>query len=708
MTTAVAAPTTGVMAQASASGVTLRLYGEIGWEVMASEVADAIQGANGKDVSVHVFSYGGSAGEGLAIYNILSSYPGTVTTVIDGIAASAGGIIFMAGKNRVMPENALFHLHSTWGSASGDAEKMRNLADQFDAHSQSYRDIYAKKSGQAPERVDEWMTAGSGSGTWFSAADAMAAGFATEVAAAEEIKALVPPPPGDRFPNAPAALAAWSGASAIITEGLNSPQAQQMAVSATAAEAAMINPQESPPLQPQAQAPAAAQAAVTPQPSDDAEKLALRRENEIRRCAAQASLPPDQVDALIAGGKPFADVALEIVRAHAATVENRSQAGHPARIGVIRDEGQTVTEGLQDAVWAKIRPNEAPSDKAIPYRGMRMMEILRTYASTRGINTVGRTPHELISLALHVSDDFPNILSGVANKSMMNGYAEEVHQWDQFSRRRDLPDFRPTNDMFVAGSLDPIKVNQGDQSDKTKIDARMEGSEYQMATLQDGKTSWRLDKFTRGLRIAEEVFINDDLSALDAVPDMFGRGARRVQANAIYGLITGNSTVSMDGQVLFHNSHNNAGAGLINIEGMGFGKLKLFTQKDPSGNPLELEPDFLLAPAAQRVTAEQFLYPNGYAPSALTGNAGPNPFARSLRDIYSARLDSTSTTQWYLIAGPGKVEGIVYGFLQGESGPTLTTDTKRNPDCVEFLFRMYFGCAIKDWRFIYRASGVAP
>jgi hypothetical protein len=61
-----------------------------------------------------------------------------------------------------------------------------------------------------------------------------------------------------------------------------------------------------------------------------------------------------------------------------------------------------------------------------------------------------------------------------------------------------------------------------------------------------------------------------------------------------------------------------------------------------------------------------------------------------------------------LIAGPGKVEGIVYGFLQGESGPTLTTDTKRNPDCVEFLFRMYFGCAIKDWRFIYRASGVAP
>jgi ATP-dependent protease ClpP protease subunit len=710
MTNTIAAPTTGVSAQFYANGLTLRLYGDVGIDVTAVDVASELQGANGRDVSVHVFSSGGSASEGLAIYNILSSYSGSVTTIIDGIAASAAGIIFMAGSKRIMPENTLFHMHSTWGYASGNAEKMRSLAEQFDAHTQAFIEIYIKKSGQDREKVNEWLIAGSGNGTWFSAADALAMGFATEVAPAEEVRARLPAPPAGRLDNAPPTLATWFTTSANIPTEFDS--SAQMPVSASAAEAAPPAPVPPAPVPPAPVAPAmaavSAHAAATASESSAAELAALRRENEIRRCAAQASLPPDQVDALIAGGKPFADVALEIVRAHAATVENRSQAGHPARIGVTRDHGDTIVEGLTDAVLAKIKPNDAPSDKAIPYRGMRMMEFVRTYANSRGINTVGRTPHELISLALHVSDDFSNILSNAANKSMMTGWAEETHQWDQFSRRRDLPDFRPTNDMFVSGSLDPIKVNQGDQSDKTKIDARMEGSEYQMATLQDGRTSWRLDKFTRGLRVAEEVFINDDLSALQAVPEMFGRGARRVQANAIYALITGNATVSMDGLPLFHASHNNTGAGLINVDGMATGMLKLSTQKDPAGNPLELEPDFFLGPRALQATAMQFLYPNNYAPSVLSGNAGPNPYAGAVRDLYSARLDTTSTTQWYLIAGPGKVEGIVYGYLEGESGPTLTTDTKRNPDCVEFLFRMYFGCAIKDWRFIYRASGVAP
>jgi hypothetical protein len=183
---------------------------------------------------------------------------------------------------------------------------------------------------------------------------------------------------------------------------------------------------------------------------------------------------------------------------------------------------------------------------------------------------------------------------------------------------------------------------------------------------------------------------------------------RSVQANSIYALITGNANAGIDGLPLFHASHNNSGTGTLGVDGMNTARLKMVTQKDPSGNPLELEADFLLAPQSLYATGRQFLYPGpAYSPAVLTGANGPNPFSGQLVDIYSSRLDADSTTKWYTIAGKTKIEGIVYGYLQGEGGPTLTTVTKRNPDCVELLFRMYFGCAIKDYRFIYRSSGVA-
>ena len=700
----------GVQVLARATSVVLRLYGEVGFDILASETSKALEGAQGKPVSVHVFSYGGSAGEGLAIYNILKAHKGEVETVIDGIAASAGGLIFMAGDKRKMPENSLFHIHSTWGSASGPAEEMRSKAEMFEAHSNSYRDIYASVSGQEPSRVDEWMKASGGSGTWFTAAEAQVVGFATELIDPVEIAAAVRTDVVARFP-AVASLISVAGCKSFR---MDTQTKEAMADSASAAEAATPNeptaPAQSPPA-PHATQMAAPQASATSGIADaKAEIERLKRENSIRTCAAHANLRPEQVQELIDSGKPFEQCATEIVKAHAsATTEapQASVAGHPARLHTLKDQGEKLVEGLQEAIWAKIKPGAELAESARQYRGLRTMELIRIYAESRGINTMGRTPYELIPMALHVSDDLPNVFGTAANRSMMTGYAEEQHRWDAFCRRRDLPDFRPTNDIFVSGTLDLVKVNQGDQSDKTKIDARMEGSEYSMATIQDGKTSWRLDKFTRGLRISEEALINDDLSALDSLPEMFGRGARRVQANTIFGLITSNAAVSMDNQALFHASHNNTGAGLLNIDGLNAGFLKFATQKDPAGNPLELEPDFLLAPAALRGTGLQVIGSMDYVPNQLSGNAGPNPYAGALQPIYSSRLDATSATQWYLIAGPGKVEGITYGFLQGEDGPTLTTTAKRNVDCLEFLCRMYFGATIRDWRFIYRASGAA-
>ena len=51
-------------------------------------------------ITVHINSNGGELKEGLGIYNVLKSRD--VTTVCEGFAASAGSVIFCAGKTRIM------------------------------------------------------------------------------------------------------------------------------------------------------------------------------------------------------------------------------------------------------------------------------------------------------------------------------------------------------------------------------------------------------------------------------------------------------------------------------------------------------------------------------------------------------------------------------------------------------------------------------
>ena len=232
----------------------------------------------------------------------------------------------------------------------------------------------------------------------------------------------------------------------------------------------------------------------------------------------------------------------------------------------------------------------------------------------------------------------------------------------------------------------------------------LEGGEYKAGTLKEAEATWKLSTYARKICISRQAIINDDLSALERTPEYLGRGFRRLESNLVWALITGNSVTSVDGQVLFHASHNNTGAGVIGIAGMNAAKKAMRKQTDISSVTVNLTPDYLVVPTDLEATALQFLYPTGYAPSAMTGAAGPNVYAGSMQLIVEPRLDG-SAVQWYAASAPSKVEGLVYGYLADEPGPTITSVPERDPDGLTLLARFDFGCAVKDYRFIYRSSG---
>lgn len=684
----------GVSVKAAATAPVMQLYGDVGLDVLASDVAKSLESAGGRDITINLFSYGGDAGEGLAIHDILARYQGKKTIIIDGVAASAGSMVAMAGDRVVMPDNALLMIHNCWSMAAGDADSLRTSANLLDTYSASYRQTYAKKSGANETQVDEWMAAGSGAGTWFTAAAAVEAGLADEVAAPVDVRASVPQMPSDRFSNPPAALLkSWAAIHSLNAEEKPKPSLKQMTTQSQAggAPAATVE------VQPVAAA-ATEAAPVTTKAveavsasAESATVAALRREADIRRCAAQAGLTADVVQAMVDGGKPFTDVAMEIVTTHASVIEGRAgAAGHPARIQVTRDAGDTVMAGIGDMLHARINPGTEISDAGKQYRGYSLMEVVRIFAESRGINTAGRSKSDLVAMAMHSTSDFPLLFSNLAGKTLTAAYEEEPHTWKPLARQRNLPDFKQASDLVLAADLAPELL--------------LEGGEYKKGTLQEAQATWKLATYARKVCITRQAIINDDLSALERTPEYLGRGFRRLESNLVWGLITGNAVTSVDGLALFAAGHNNTGTGAIGIAGVNSAKKAMRKQTDISGVTVNLTPDYLVVPTDLEATALQFLYPTGYAPSTLTGANGPNVYAGAMQLIVEPRLDG-SATQWYAASAPSKVEGLVYGYLADEPGPTVTTVPERDPDGVTLLARFDFGCAVKDYRFIYRSTG---
>jgi hypothetical protein len=426
-----------------------------------------------------------------------------------------------------------------------------------------------------------------------------------------------------------------------------------------------------------------------------------RLELAVRRAASEAKLDEPTVQRILAEhkGRPQTEAVIAVVREHARRVEDRApaHAGHPARVEVTRDAGDSLVRSFNDEIERRVGLLKAPTDAGKQVQGHSLLEMVRSYLQSRGTDTAGMSRSEVVRRGFHSTSDFPLLFANVANKRLLAAYAEEVQTWRPLARQRNLPDFKQVSDLQIAGQVVPEKI--------------LEGGEYKAGTLTEGRATWNLATYGKKITVTRQAIINDDLDSLSRVPETLGRGCRLLESNLVWDLITNGSlgaTVSLDGQALFHSTHNNTFTGatsVIGIPGMSEAKVKLRKQADLAGNRLSLRPAYMLVPLELETTALQFLFPTGYSPAALTGASGPNPFAAGVELIVEPRLSDDSTAFWYVTASPNQVEMITFGYLAGEEGPTITTTEERDPDGVELLVRMDFGATLSDFRGFVRCAG---
>ena len=154
------------------------IYDEISWwGITAQAFVDELREITDPQIHLHLNSPGGDVFDAHAIYQALVDHKATVTTLVDGLAASAASVVAMAGERIVMGRAAMLMIHDAWGLAIGNAADMRDMAERLDKISDVIASVYAERAGGPLEFWRAAMVEES----WYDADEAVQAGLADEV-----------------------------------------------------------------------------------------------------------------------------------------------------------------------------------------------------------------------------------------------------------------------------------------------------------------------------------------------------------------------------------------------------------------------------------------------------------------------------------------------------------------------------------------------
>lgn len=149
---------------------TVTKYGLFNWETWnyddsetsAKYFRDRLQEIpDGETIHVHINSRGGEVGEGVTIYNLLrqkSQAGNQIVGFVDGMAYSVAADIAMACDELHMGLGTSMLLHYPWMYAAGNAEQLREYADQLDALGEASVQLYlARAKNLDAEELREMM-----------------------------------------------------------------------------------------------------------------------------------------------------------------------------------------------------------------------------------------------------------------------------------------------------------------------------------------------------------------------------------------------------------------------------------------------------------------------------------------------------------------------------------------------------------------------
>jgi hypothetical protein len=271
------------------------------------------------------------------------------------------------------------------------------------------------------------------------------------------------------------------------------------------------------------------------------------------------------------------------------------------------------------------------------------------YDGPRRLNASTLRPILAAAWATHA---ISGILSNTANKFLLAGFDSVESAWRQISTVRSVNDFK---------TLTSYRLNGGFKFDKVA-----NGGELKNAAAGEEQRTISADTYGIMTSVTRTDLINDDLSALTAVPQRIGRGGA-LKLNDVFW------AEFVDDATFFTTARGNLSAGslalnLANLKALATRFRKL---KDPDGNPVAVDPRILLVPVDLELAAAEIMGSTLIQSGATGGQPDRNVLAGRYQVVASTYL--TNTTDYYLLASPADLPAMEVAFLNGVQSPVVET-----------------------------------
>jgi len=663
------------------SSAEILIYGDIGeswWSesVSAGTFVRELAALDVDAVTVRIASIGGSVPDGIAIYNAMKRHKAHITTVVDSMALSIASLIACAGDTRQMAENATFMVHAPWTVAAGNAVELRECADMLDTWAGAMSTSYAAATGETAAQALTRLT--DGKDHWYTAEEAKAAGFISEVVSAAPVAAMA----GfdlSKFHNVPAAVQARLA--------IRPPAAAAPAAPNPPTENNLMDPKE------------AAAAAQKQQEAVDAARAEGAKAEAQRRTDVAAAFKPfakhegmaELEAAAVADQNVTAAVANQRILAQMAKGATSAAGSHT--IETTEDErDKRVAAGslalmARAAIMGKDGKRVTAGDSN-PFRGMTLLDMAKASLARAGVRMDGMDKMQIVAAAFtQGTSDFPVLLENTMHKTLQASYAIAPDTWSRFCRQGTVSDFR-AHPRYRTGSL-------------SNLDAVSELNEFKNKTIPDGEKS-TITATTKGniINLSRQAIINDDLGAFVGMAASLGRAAKRTVESDVYATLALNGGLGptlVDGLTLFHATHANiTTAAALTMLAIDADRVAMGSQLDVGGNDfLALAPRVLLIPLSLGGTARSINQAT-YDPDTANKLNKPN----IVKDLFADIVDTPrlTGTRRYLFADKDEAPVLEVAFLDGNMEPFLEAEMGFDVDGSRWKVRLDYGVAGIDYR----------
>lgn len=313
--------------------------------------------------------------------------------------------------------------------------------------------------------------------------------------------------------------------------------------------------------------------------------------------------------------------------------------------------------------------------------------LIRGGMSASAVNNMSKL--ELVGRAITSnSSDFAVILEGTNRRVLLAQYAIAADTWRKFCAVGSVSDFREYK-----------RLRMGTFSD---LEVLRENGEYRTKKITDADYE-KVSVTTKGnmINVSRQMIINDDLAAFTRLASMLGRSAARSIENDVYAALldnTGNGPLLVDGDPVFHASHNNiATAGALSIATLDAARITMGIQKDKDANDyLDLNPSILLINKAQGGAAR--IYNQAQYDTDVTSKFQvPNKVA----GLFGTIIDTPripNDNAFYMFADPSIEPVFEVNFLDGQQQPYMESKEGWNQDGIEWKIRMDYGIGAVGFR----------